>query len=1057
MVERPFEGHLVEVHSLYNELLECTKVLHHGEQESSPTPEKIRVDIDGRRGLCHSWSDENRAYMVETFDGFFANVPEDHLREYYPESAQDGGFDVAWPRDSVSLGGVGKKLVDVTRSKGYCVVQMFLNEEDRERINAKAEGMTTWHRMKRELETAYLGYDCNTKVVTLGEGDSDEMVNGALSGLEDEITKTAELMAPFAEELGLLAYRRTKSFLRMSYADQADQEDITPEALVDMAESDEWSGDVEAYSTFVRTRSLCMTYLIENEGGVFWLYPKDALNSDPVNIPITKGKLVIFRHDLMDYSYQPIGRSLALQSWITGPLPDKPSRELMLNAGEGCVIVNPGLPQPSGPPAHVISLHTHFPGNAWNEYEWLGFFAGATDAGTPVPYLRWDTQIYYMEGDTATQVGKSYTKHGGFLECEQIGKFDNKFFGIPAEEAQTMIPSQRLVLECGHQALAKAGYNKQNLNGQDIGIWIGDIGPDWATMQIDWVRIFPDISGPMIAQHVHSAVTAARLHHTHGLTGPVSTYDTACSSALVAINAGHAFMFQDDPPSKGQAKALAMGINTLLGPAGYFMNCAGGNLSHLGRSFTFNRSADGYMRGEGVGSIYFTTDEKTNKFNNYEQRVGALIGTASAHDGRSASITAPNGPAQTALILQSLRFSEIKIGTLGIAECHGTGTALGDPIEVGAMQAVMRTRDFPILTVTTKSHIGHLEAAAGIAGITKCVMMVRYSNAPSNCHFHVLNPNIILEGYPCLIDSEMVDTGYSSGYCGVSSFGFGGANARADVYALADGGPRKTVKIRLPLPSDPRPIYESSDCFHLAGSWDAWSSMEEMEQNEVGEHIAFIALGAHQCEQFLIHVNSNDEEAIHPSGQMCGSSGQVLGPDEFFVGKTWCIDGRADGVPAGTIYKIVFRWSNFLKCISWAPCKSDSPVRPLGLDYEHKYFVVGSMTKDVFRQMPRADDVEGLFERRFRIGPRCQENFHIVCDGDKSRTIYPADPHDISRGLQGPDCFSEGRQFSVQGRQDNTFMVQLRVHGGKTTVTAVVASGGARTWTSLADVPQLTV
>merc|ERR1711862_405368 len=108
------------------------------------------------------------------------------------------------------------------------------------------------------------------------------------------------------------------------------------------------------------------------------------------------------------------------------------------------------------------------------------------------------------------------------------------------------------------------------------------------------------------------------------------------------------------------------------------------------------------------------------------------------------------------------------------------------------------------------------------------------------------------------------------------------------------------------------------------------------------------------------------------------------------------------------------------------------------------------MTKDVLREMPCADDKEGLFERAFRIGPRGQESFQIVCDRDKSRTIYPADPHDISMGVQGPDCFGEDRRFSVQGRQDDTFMVQLRVHAGKTTVTAMVTSGGTRTWTSLA-------
>jgi len=1046
-----FEGKVVEVHSLCGKLVEGIDISRNAEEElaDATSSEKMLIDIDGHRGSCLNWNAEDNTYIVETFDGFLTRVPQEHLCEYQPETPEMGGFDFPFPLDKQAFDLAGEWITETIASKGYCVVQMFQNPNDRESIMAKAKGLSTWHRMKRELEAAYMGSDCNTKIATIGDDAADGLMDGAFRRLERDITQAARLLASVAEDLGVNVHGRTQSFLRMSYKDQAEQDFITPSALVEMDDSEDWSGDVAAFAAFARTRHLCMIYLIDNEGGDIWFYLKDDVENRCVNIPITKGKLVIFRHDLMDYSYQPIGESLAIQSWVVGPPPERATKEVLISADDRWLIVNPGLPEPTGPPAHILSLHAHFAANAHNEDEWWTVFPAGTDGVTQWPLTRWETEPYYMEGEQATQNGKSYTKHGGFMSQEQMTNFDNKFFGISDEDAVVMIPGQRLILETGYQILFKAGYNRRSLPQQPIGTWIGDVGPDWSSFQIDWARFFPDAPGPTIAKAVAMTVTAALNAHTWDLTGPVSSYDTACSASLVAMNAGHAFMFADDPPPADHAKALVMGVNTLLGPNSYIGNCFAGMLTHVGRCFTFNRAADGYQRGEGCGGLYFTTDSDSGK--SLENRVAAVIGTCTNQDGRSASITAPNGPSQTVVIKTSMNFAGINVGTVAIAECHGTGTALGDPIEIGALQAVMRVRDFPIMKVSTKSHIGHLEAGAGIAGVTKCVMMVRFSCAPANCHFNIINPNLVTEGYPVIFDTEILDTGYSSGYCGVSSFGFGGTNSRADVYALAHRGPRKTVKIKLPLPSDARPVYESNDCFYIAGSWDAWATMAEMEREADGDHIAFVTLGDHRHEVFRLHANMNDDEAIHPPGPMCGSSAQVLGPDEEFKGKTWCIDGKADGVPPGTIYRIVFHWSSFVKRMSWAPC-TDSPTPALGLDFEHQYFVAGTMTRGVLREMIPSEHDHGLYERAFIFGAKPEEKFQIMCDRDPSRVLYPADPSNVASGIEGPDCFGKGKLFSVHGRQCDNLIIQLRINAGMTTVTARSTSYGTKSWGSSGDV-----
>lgn len=722
--------------------------------------------------------------------------------------------------------------------------------------------------------------------------------------------------------------------LRMSMT-KNEEEDYLPESVRDMMqdEGSGWSGPLQEYIFFSKRRRLALFHLIENHGGEIWFYPKDGSYLSgaqrSMRIPATDNKILIFRHDIMDYSYQPLGRSLALQSWLMQETGKSPAiKEMMVNLGQlgelGEVVCNPGPDVPDGPKASIMSLTTRLPGEAWSPAQYWTMFASGSDSCTQWPYARWETDPYYEEGADAIATGKSYTCHGGFVSQDQITQFDNVFFGIDETEARSMIPGQKMSLEVGYECLVASGFNNKSLKGRRMGLWFGDVGPDWHSFQTEWARFCPDICPTTMGMSMSCATTAARIAHTFDIRGPVSSYDTACSASLVAMNAAHLCMFDSDPPRADNAEALVVGVNTLLGPDSFIGNCMATMLSHQGRSFTFNRSADGYQRGEGCGAVFVKMYQGDKQ--DEEDRVCALIGTATNQDGRSASLTAPNGPAQQQVIKKSMRFAGINPNTVSIAECHGTGTALGDPIEVGALMAVMHERKVPILKTSAKSNIAHLEAGAGIAGLTKCIMMINMGTAPPNCHFNIINPHLTIEGYPVCFDSEDIDVGLSSLYCGVSSFGFGGTNSRADVYGWASKGHKAAVRANLPAHSLPRALHMGQKVY-ISGSWDDFSSHKVMEGGRDGNYSVLVSVGESCCEEFHLSCSQDHKEIIHPLVPKAGCNEQVVGPDYAGKGLNFFIDGQKDGVPPGQFYEISFEWGDDKKRISWRPV--DAPVEAL--------------------------------------------------------------------------------------------------------------------------------
>jgi len=336
----------------------------------------------------------------------------------------------------------------------------------------------------------------------------------------------------------------------------------------------------------------------------------------------------------------------------------------------------------------------------------------------------------------------------------------------------------------------KAGYHKKEMRNARIGTSIGDYVTEWGGVSpVHQYKVMDDTLG----------YTCTTLAYHLGFRGPNIHADTACSASMVALNAMARLMRDGEHGTQRQVQsAVCMGVLAMITPFPWIGECAGTMLSYKGRCFTFDNSADGFIRGEGCTAVNLQLGEPWEE-SIFDQngRLAVLRSSASNQDGRSASLTAPSGPSQQACIRQSLAAADIDPREVWVGECHGTGTALGDPIEVGANKAVFGVKDRGELNhclVSAKSHVGHTESTAGVCGFIKSVLMIINGCTTCDPHINCLNSHLDVNGYPVIFANEMMDGTHAYLQGGVSSFGFGGANTRGDIWARVLKGPHAKGK-----------------------------------------------------------------------------------------------------------------------------------------------------------------------------------------------------------------------------------------------------------------------
>jgi acyl-CoA synthetase (AMP-forming)/AMP-acid ligase II/3-oxoacyl-(acyl-carrier-protein) synthase/acyl carrier protein len=375
---------------------------------------------------------------------------------------------------------------------------------------------------------------------------------------------------------------------------------------------------------------------------------------------------------------------------------------------------------------------------------------------------------------------------------EQVDQFDAGFFGINAREAETMDPQQRLLLEVAWETLEDAGIPPHTLAGSRTAVIVG-------VSNCDYLRLAPEHSadvGPYVATGNALSVAANRISYTLDLRGPSWAVDTACSSSLVAIHQACRHLAAHDCDT-----ALVGGANLILAPQLSASFTQAGMLSPDGQCRSFDASANGYVRGEGVGLVLLK--RMNDAIADGNTILAVIRGSAVSQDGRSNGLTAPNGPAQQATIRDALADAGVEPREIGFVETHGTGTPLGDPIELNSLVAVLNKDRDPqshCWIASVKTNIGHLESAAGIASLIKTVLVLRHGEIPPHLHYRTLNPHIGLESVPFHIPTRVTVWTGSAGprIAGISSFGFGGTNAHIIV---AEAPPRIAGMPRAPHPA----------------------------------------------------------------------------------------------------------------------------------------------------------------------------------------------------------------------------------------------------------------
>ncbi|PJE10160.1 polyketide synthase Pks13 [Mycobacterium sp.] len=415
----------------------------------------------------------------------------------------------------------------------------------------------------------------------------------------------------------------------------------------------------------------------------------------------------------------------------------------------------------------IVGLSTRLPGDMNTPDEtWAALMEGR-DAITDLPEGRWSE--FLEEPRLAERVAKARTR-GGYLK--DIKGFDSEFFAVAKTEADNIDPQQRMALELTWEALEHARIPASSLRGEAVGVYVGVSNNDYGFLAIS----DPTVAHPYAITGNSGAIIPNRVSYFFDFRGPSVMVDTACSSSLVAIHQGVQAL------RNGEADVVvAGGVNALITPAVTLgFDEIGAVLSPDGRIKSFSADADGYTRSEGGGMLVLKRVDDARR--DGDQILAVIAGSAVNHDGRSNGLIAPNQDAQAEVLRRAYKDAGIDPRNVDYIEAHGTGTILGDPIEAEALGRVVgkgRPADRPALLGAVKTNVGHLESAAGAASMAKVVLALQHDKLPPSINFAGPSPYIDFDAMRLKVVDQATDWPRYGGYAlaGVSSFGFGGANA----------------------------------------------------------------------------------------------------------------------------------------------------------------------------------------------------------------------------------------------------------------------------------------
>jgi len=519
------------------------------------------------------------------------------------------------------------------------------------------------------------------------------------------------------------------------------------------------------------------------------------VDADGIQISCGPNTVLLYKPSIFKYSIVEPGNTLSMSVTFMEEEP-----QLVLGTpGDASMLgeIYPGPPPPSGGVPYVDHAATMLPA-CWDEAAaYSAALSGGCDAAIEFPKTRFDWEFYYNPDSTNGEPWHLFLKHMSF--CEGLQDFDNKYFSIPINEAKSMGPMQRHMLTTGALALAQMGITKKVADRQPhhAGCSVGLDKDDWPSIP----KENPENEG---GNNV-IAIISNRFSFSFNLKGANYVADTACSASLTASH--FAKWMMSDRTHDQLEFFVCMGVHNCLS----ILPFIGGSQSHMfsigGRCFTFNDTADGYQRGDGCSGMIM-------KWGNWDSDgLAVWRGSMTGQNGRSATLTAPNGLSQEDVCWKAIREAKASPGECSVWSCHGTGTSLGDPIEVGAVRKINKgQRESQLCINTNKTNLGHLEGGAAMTSLISVCFQVKMMKCNPTCHLGLFNAHIVTEALDASFFNELSywhDRG--QGHAHVSSFGFGGTNGHV-VFWGRDGihapDPKKLYRKRLVnmAPPEVRPI-----------------------------------------------------------------------------------------------------------------------------------------------------------------------------------------------------------------------------------------------------------
>ncbi|MBB5035203.1 type I polyketide synthase [Prosthecobacter vanneervenii] len=431
------------------------------------------------------------------------------------------------------------------------------------------------------------------------------------------------------------------------------------------------------------------------------------------------------------------------------------------------------MPEPTAlEPIAITGIGCRLPGGATNAESFWQMLLDGVDAIREVPQERWDSRYFY--DPEPGKPGRTYSKWAGLID--EVDTFDPGFFAISQREAQYIDPQQRLLLQVAWESLVDAGQQVDIVKGEDTGVFVGISTHDYNDLQHN--NLGRGGASAYSATGNAASIAANRISYALNFQGPSVAVDTACSSSMVAVHMACRAIWNKECHS-----AVAAGVNCILNAYPFIAFSSMNMLSPDGRCKAFDASADGFVRGEGVGAVYLKP--LSAALANGDSIYAVIRSTAVNQDGRTSGMTVPSRGSQQALVEEACRLAGISPHQIQYAEAHGTGTAVGDLIEgsaLGTILGVGRKAGDDCLVGSVKTNIGHLEAGSGIAGLIKVALCLKHGIVPPNLHFKNPNPSLNFERLRIKVPTEITplkrDADHRLLAC-INSFGFGGTNAHA--------------------------------------------------------------------------------------------------------------------------------------------------------------------------------------------------------------------------------------------------------------------------------------